>query len=492
MQIDGEKNERSHLCTTNGITQGESMSVKLAGGRNAISKTGPQETYVWNPQPINVWVSMPPYNDLQAYLLVELRQRLEAAGCIFVDTPDQDTPLGSVAHLAIGFGKDIDEECSPFTVYGKLPKPRGNVLMISLVDEIGSDDLFGMARRHITTKACHMGIIVEGNPKDKSFQRALWGSMAGNNRLLEGDTREIIDNLALRVLAHAGAERVSLSAGNDINPELSWEAWSASPVHKDIADAAQALGRANIIENEIPLPKYASGEQVRTILRFLDRAALGEGMRSQLDPALHVMGVTTTGGDKIKVSTNPVDGQVVPISKLTWNGYIMDIPQNCPIRYNPPSIETHENGLIYLAGALINAGLIENLDDFLEYLKQHFSENETIDILPPGMQPKATAIDHFHRQPQKDSIKNPALVEVVYPDVERFPEIDFPCGVREGGLQLLSGVFRSKAFTQQSPLEKLVITVLPGHGSVAIYNGPRSELTNLLVNGMVMEEVTRV
>jgi hypothetical protein len=37
-----------------------------------------------------------------------------------------------------------------------------------------------------------------------------------------------------------------------------------------------------------------------------------------------------------------------------------------------------------------------------------------------------------------------------------------------------------------------VIVVLPGHGSVALYNGPRHELTDLLINGMELEEVARV
>jgi hypothetical protein len=85
------------------------------------------------------------------------------------------------------------------------------------------------------------------------------------------------------------------------------------------------------------------------------------------------------------------------------------------------------------------------------------------------------------------------MVELVFPNEERFPPIDFPCGVRPAELQLLSAVFRSQAFKQPGPLEKVVIAILPGHGSVALYGeGPREELTDILINGMEMESPIRV
>jgi hypothetical protein len=203
--------------------------------------------------------------------------------------------------------------------------------------------------------------------------------------------------------------------------------------------------------------------------------------------------VTTSGGGKINVNPDPLAGHIVPVGQLTWNGYIRAIPRDCPVTYNGPSIETHENGLIYLAGALINAGLADSFDSFLRYLKHHFAQHDRIAILPPGMQPKATAIEHVHRQPRPGSIKDPARVELVRPDPERFPAIDFPCGVRPSELQLLSAVFQSKAFRQPGGrLDKVVIALLPGHGCAAIYGGPREELTDMLVNGMDMEEPVRV
>jgi hypothetical protein len=143
--------------------------------------------------------------------------------------------------------------------------------------------------------------------------------------------------------------------------------------------------------------------------------------------------------------------------------------------------------MVYLAGALANAGIVNGLDDLLRFLQDHFARHDRIDILPGAMQAKVTAIEHFHRQPRMDSLKNPAQVEIVYPDEERFPRIDFPCGTRQPELQLLSALFRSQAFKERGPLDKVMIIVLPGHGSVALYGGDRQTLTDVLVNGMEME-----
>jgi len=61
--------------------------------------------------------------------------------------------------------------------------------------------------------------------------------------------------------------------------------------------------------------------------------------------------------------------------------------------------------MVYLAGALVNAGLVDSFDGFLRFLKDHFAQHDHIDILPEGMQPKVLAIEHFHRQPQRGSIR---------------------------------------------------------------------------------------
>lgn len=445
----------------------------------------------WRPRPLNVWVSMNPCNRLQLHVIEQLQARLEAQGCVFVRWPQEETRLGSSVHLAIGFGSSLREEIKPTIVYGRLPKPRGTVLMITTVEKLPETDLFDLARGQLTRKASQIGIVVEGDPKGTQVRKALWASMAGNYRVLTGAEDEIMDSLALRVLAHAGAEKINRFEGED-QAQVSWQEWCESSVHRDIAQAGRALGQAGILEDSVTLSRYGSGDQVDQVLGFLERAALGEGMRSQLDTRLRVMGVTATGGGKVNVSPNPMDGHVIPISQLTWGGYIRARPAGCPITFNDPSIETHENGMVYLAGALINAGRVNSLDSFLQFLQDYFAQHDRIDVLPEGMQAKAVAIEHFHRQPIPGSIQEPDQVEIVYPDQERFPLIDFPCGVRQSELQLLSAVFRSEAFLKPGPLSRIVIVILPGHGSVAVYGGPRQRLTDMLIHGMKMGPPVRV
>jgi hypothetical protein len=434
---------------------------------------------------------MNPFNKLQLHVLRALRKRLEAKGCIFVQVPDEETELGSVAHLGLGFGANLREEIRPSAVYGRLPKPRGTVLLITTVESIPETNLFDLARGQLVKKAGQLGIVVEGDQKGKKVTRALWASMAGNHSLLSGHEEDIFDDLALRTQAHAGAEKINIYEGDDAS-SIPWEEWVNSPVHSDIAEAGRALGKANIIEDKVILDQYGTDRQAREVLRFLERGALGEGMRSQLDPALGIMAVTSTGGGKINVNPDPGAGQIIPISELTWKGYARAIPRGCPISFNDPSIETHENGLVYLAGALINAGLVDSFDSFVQFLDSHFEQHERIQILPSGMQTKVTAIEHFHRHPIKGSIKDRGKIEIVSPDMERFPPIDFPCGVRPAELQLLSAIFESSAFREPGLLDKVVIAILPGHGSVAIYGGPRQELTDILINGMEMEPPERV
>lgn len=454
--------------------------------------TTPTLTYTWQPRPINVWVTGEPYNHLQVHILRELRKRLEGRGCIFVEQPAQATPLGPVAHLGIAFGKDLDEEISPLDRVGRMPKPRGMMLIVNTVAQIPHQPLFDLGRGQIVKKAGHVSVMVEGDLNGETIHRALWASMPGNNFLLTGDADSILDGIALRVQAHASADKVSQNVG-ERQADYIWSQWSESDAHADIAYAARALGEVGIIEDEVPLAHFASSKQIRSILSFLKRAAMGEGMRSQLDLDLGVMGVTTSGGNKVNVSDDPHDGHVIPITELAWDGYVQDIPQGCPVSFTTPSVETHENGLVYLASALINSGLIDSFDGFISYLHDHFARHERVRIIPDGLRPAVTAIDHFHRQPIMSTIKEPERIEIVYPDTEHFPEIDFPCGVREAEYHLLSALFKSEWFTTPGDLGQRVIwAVLPGHGSVVLYGGPRHELTDLLVNGMEMEEIVRI
>jgi hypothetical protein len=433
-----------------------------------------------------------PHNPLQERLKAGLTTRLASAGCLFVDPPDTPTALGPVAHVGIAFTESYTGEVSPLEFLTRLPKPRGMGMVIATVDRIPEGDLFDIGRGLIVRKAAHIGLLVEGDEQTGTLKRALWISMAGNHKLLTGNPEEILDSAALRILVHVGSENLTGHAGDE-SPHLTWEAWCASPIHHEMAEAARALGDAGLIEDRVPLEKYATGRQIRHVLSFLNRSALGEGMRSQLDPHLRVMGVTTTGGGKINLSADPNDGQIVPVGSLTWSGYVRAVPENCPVTFNAPSVETHENGMVYVAGWLVNAGLVDSFDSFMAFLADHFDRHETIAILPEGAEPNVTAIEHFHRQPVRGSVRQPDRVEIVHPDHDRFPLIDFPCGVREAELHLVSALFRAESFRTPGGLrERIVIAELPGHGIVAVTSGPRREMTDRLIHGMEMQDVTRV
>jgi hypothetical protein len=448
--------------------------------------------FVWTPQPILIWVAVKPHNALQAHVLDQLRARLERNGCIFVDRPDQETPLGSIPDLGIVFGQDREQEFSPFEYMGQLPKPRGIMMVINTVEQIPHGTLFDLAREQLVRKSGHIGVLFEGRIDGAHVSRALWGSMAGNNRLLNTDEPTLFDSVALRMQAHANAEAVNSHDG-DNHLDVTWEAWAASSIHQDFATAGRRLGDAGLIEDEVNLWVYASSDQGRNVLRFLNRAALGEGMRSQLDLDLGIMGVTTSGGKKVTLSPDPLEGYVVPVNQLTGSGYIGAIPKGCPISYVTPSVETHENGMVYLASALVGAGIVHDFDSFYAYVNDRLATDGRVDILPKGLRPRVTVIEHFHRQPKAGTIKEPGRVEVVFPDPRRFPESDFPCGTRDAEKQLLSGAFNSEFFLDSAPLgNRTIIVVLPGHGIVALYDGPHAALNDFLVNGMVWEEIVRI
>ena len=60
-------------------------------------------------------------------------------------------------------------------------------------------------------------------------------------------------------------------------------------------------------------------------------------------------------------------------------------------------------------------------------------------------------------------------------------------------MQLLSGMFRSRFFLDSAPLgDRAIIVVLPGHGIVALYDGPHDALNDLLIDGMEWEEIVRI
>lgn len=443
---------------------------------------------------------MNPCNELQQYVLREITERLEdeTVGCHFVSLPTtKQGVINPDLRLVVGFSESLQGELPPDVLFGRIPKPRNNVMVLTITTLPNipeGEDIFDLTRTNLAKKASHFGILVEGKPEKRKIERAIWSSMVGNFSVLEGDQNEILDNLSLRIQAYAGAEKVNNCEGDDVNGVL-WREWTASGVHSDIPEAGLILGQAGIIEDKLDLVELASPKQARAILSYLNQGNLSEGMRSQLDPDLRIMAITATGGRKVQVSGDPLSGEIVGIGKLTKDGVLIALLKDCPSNFrgfSRPSVEAHQNGMIYLAGALVNAGHCHDLDSFWCAFQTHLSLSETVPILPKGLEHKATCIEHFHRQPKKGTVKNPERVEIVYPDRNRFPEVEFPCGTREEEWQILSALFNSECFSKPGPLDKVIIVVLSGHGSIAVSGGKREELLDVLVNGMEMEEPVRI
>jgi len=214
------------------------------------------QKYIWQPDPINIWAETP-CNPQQSYSLQEIRQRLETQGSIFLQTPNERTYLGPTAHLVIRFEANMQEEVSPIKVLGPLPKPRGTVLTITTIDQLPNTNLFDIGRQHLVRKASNIGLIIEGSPNSETPTKALWSSMHGNYRLLDYN-ENFYDNLTRRIQAHTTSLKVNTQETEE--SDISWQQWTDSSIHFDIFEAGHRLGRVGIIEDKIPLEKYASCE----------------------------------------------------------------------------------------------------------------------------------------------------------------------------------------------------------------------------------------
>ena len=449
-----------------------------------------EKPYQWenNQYPFNFVVGREPSNPIQTEIFKELRSRLEegTVGCQLVSTPDQETTLGSHAPMVMVFADGtLESIIRPSEVYLGLPEPRGMPLMINTVRELPSGIDFRFARDQLVRKAANNGVIVEEN-----FERALWISMQGNWMIVTGTPEQVLTNITERILTHYGVPMLNQKQ-DDESADFTWEDWAASGVHADISEAAKRLGEAGIIQDKVNLAKYADPLQARLIMTALNMSGeFGESMRSQRALA-NVIAFTNSGAGKVKVNPNPKEGHLIPVTQLTEDGYIVAHPAGSPVNDRfKPSVETHENGLIYLAGALTQAGEVENFDQFLRYVENGFRDKGRIAIFPDGLASKVEYVDHFHGRPLD---YNPVKVVLVEPDFQRFPRLDFPCGSLPAARMAVGALLNLKLFRDPGPSEtplwgKVIVVSLPGHGSIAICDKSlsREEFTDILLKEMTI------
>ena len=451
----------------------------------------PPEAWRWEPPtPFNIYVGLKPANSTQQIVLEKLQAELkDRFGCQFVNQPNQTTHLGSFTPMVMVFAEGLGCKVTPEQVWKKLPPPRGMPFMVTTVDPLPGRLDFDLARGQLVKKACNNGVIMAVN-RAGELQEAFWASMQGNHMKIKGSPEEIYAEIALRAVAHYGAPM--LTDRQETTSPISWESWVQTGVYDQIAQAAQDLGGAGIIEDKVNLVKYDPIQGLKIMAALNRVSGFGESMRALLTP-LGILAVTKSGGGKVNINRNPQKGHLVPISHLVKDGYTIAKFPDSPINHEVnPSVETHEAGLICLAAAAAQQGIVKDFDQFLQFIEYGFSSslNGQIKILPEGWLPKVAHIDHFHGHPDPEKI-DPNKVELVYPDEKRFPHLDFPCGSLWSARQVLSAFSQSETFTQPglptTPLNnKIIVAVLPGHGSVAVC-GPetsREELTNTIVNGI--------
>ena len=66
---------------------------------------------------------------------------------------------------------------------------------VTTAEQIPHGTSFDLAREQLVRKSGHVGILFEGDLDGGHVKRALWGSMAGNNRLLNGNESAIFDSI---------------------------------------------------------------------------------------------------------------------------------------------------------------------------------------------------------------------------------------------------------------------------------------------------------
>lgn len=444
--------------------------------------------HTWQPNRICIWVRQEPQNALQAHVFERLAPKLTAAGCELIPQPIAKKRV----HMALHFAHGLDGEVHIMQTLAQLPKPRGlamSIISMTPDEHIPTEgDLFWFARAQVIRKSTQNVLIVQGDARGEPC-RMVWGSFAGNYVIFEPPFDDaFFERLAMRIQIHSGSTYMNQETVNHPN-WMTWAQWEQSPAHREIADSGRRLGDANLLEDFIDVKGHTTENHIKATLVWLQRVSFGEGMQSRYDPALRLMGVTATGGGKVNVSADPLDGHTIPIAQIRRDGFVTATPADSPIVHNPPSVETHENGLIYHASALVNAGEIRDYDTFMRYIQDAYERQNTVDIVPEGYMPGVLHMQHFHRQPVPDFQADWA--EVLYPDPRRFPSIDFPCGVREGGEMLLSALYQSEAFVSVGRLEKVLVVVLPGHGSVALTGADRAYLDEAVTQRIPMQNVVR-
>lgn len=441
------------------------------------------------------------------------------------DNPADRLPDEALAAIQF-FDLRTPDETKPRDFFGRFKKPKGEgkkrtdkkAVVAGSADRIPVEgDLTGFARTFMGRRGGHFSFVAEGSEELLELDNeadVLVASMEGNTAVLHydiSDSMRVFLNAAARLSFLAQAEMVNTKEGLR-NQAINFTDWINSPQVRGMQTASHILAKAKPrpLIWDLDLGQLGiSRKQQRNIMRTLKTAGLGEGMQLAVveDFGEPLLAVTETG--VTKTDTDPNKGSVVALSGVTEfgsqyqilygvpSGHIINLFKsptkrqlqdtfreilNSVLRGNfraiwkdmargkpiwidhPGSIESHESALIVIVSALLEAGVVRNFKEAMEYLENGLQESKVLPIIPKGLKPGIRSGIHTHNyaQAEQDNLN----VRVIEADMEGFgyPHSP-PCGSREAALLLISALCDSYEEYGLLKDDEVRIINLPGHGS---------------------------
>ncbi|MCS7092333.1 MAG: hypothetical protein NZM26_03215 [Patescibacteria group bacterium] len=380
--------------------------------------------------------------------------------------------------------EDEDTFSKVLKVYINLVKPRGRILLIRTVSYLPEKVDFNFARRFLVNAPAHNGIIAEVDC-NHNIKRVLRASMQGNYKVVQGSEEEIYQDLARWVRMHYEPYMVT-KRHEQILPVCLWDEWKSSKVHREMSAAARELLQKEIIEDQVDLSLYTQSRRAEFLMRAINRSALGESMRAAWLSELGILAVTRSGGKKGNISEDPQNGDLIPVSAVTEDGYVIQKFWDRDFEFADPSVETHEIARLVQAMCLIKERIVRNFEECEIYFKTYTDLMCNMPIIPPQTCLPDIYFDHVHWYLDTKNPKEFDNANIVVSVPRLFdPPIDAACGSRYGALMSLSALFTPDfmhAIRSSSDFKDIILVIhLPGHGSIWIH-GDRERLTNAMTS----------
>lgn len=520
------------------------------GFKEHVARISPEDgLYHYQPRDIRVAI-VPSQDSLQGVIEESLRAAFEVHGDHVFDL--EGGRFTNDVGVGIFFTPSGDwfEERRPKESLGRFPKKdRAAKKMLEIqvlprefipLDQ-GSEGMSRFMREILVRKAVQGAVVLEGEEDNelKEGNCAFIGSMMGDvgQVTFEGDKEIFFGKIAETLELLAGAEMVNDKKDKVIVNFPTFGEWCEREAVQEIAYASRILGENGYLWDlnlrEAWSGRKVSRRQVRNILYALGQAGLSEGNLSAVDRELKVMAITETGINKTKVE--PLKGQVVAVAGVKENGPIYwvlrGVPKGHPInllrrptlttarevweyldssvkikkglfpflRYflsgrdlrkidKPPSIEAHENGALYMAAALWEAGRTSTFEDYLRYLAESFSRRKVLPVIPNGCEVGFDSAVHLHLTLKGD--QSDSQVRVVDIDMTPFGYQHSPdCGSLEAELFLIYQLILAyQKYGVPESEEEIWGINIPGHGCCLLGRRGMRHLADAIALGRVKFE----